>query len=1054
MKNVTYINASAGSGKTYTLTHKLADLIKDGKVKPQQVIMTTFTVKAANEMKEEAKRVLYEYGLFDEASQLDQALIGTIHSVANSFIKKYWFFMGLSPDMGVMAEEDTQFYISQSLSDLPTKEELQQLHYFCDEMGIQHDFSSDKTGMNYDFWKKDLEEIIAYTTNYEIVDYTRSVEESLKYLKKFVRKDASVNYTPDELRKLLNEHLVFLEGREENATNKRNIKKLQVLKRGVEHPNTAWYKDLYKLLKTPKGGELAQKVCEKLGADLWHTQKIYDFQEAYIKLLFELAQRWKERFSNFKKERNLLDYNDMEKYMNRLLHLPELAQEISGDFRYLFVDEYQDCSPIQVKIFDHLSNLMEHSFWVGDYKQAIYGFRGSDVPLTKAVVERISKGEDGCAMAKPLDTSYRSLPDIVNVCNETFRKTFAGVLHENSIMLNQHRENKENIQSLRVWKLEKDEDGDEGKQARLSCHIAHLIMQGVKPNEIAVLAQKNDYLNKLASYLTEKFNFPVNREGKPVSEMRVTPLILALLALILSDRDSLAKAQIAYLTEAGYNTGTIIDEKILLDNDSDQKKSTFLNEVPLVKKLLELRPLLMQQSVASLVETLIIELDLFNEVKKLPFPEESFSGLRTFIQAGRTFEEHCLQMNLPATINGFIDYITVTDPKGTGQADGIQLHTYWKSKGLQWKYVILTQLCEKQYDPKKFVKKDICGIHFRYAEQPSAENLYPEVYIQAMPKIYGIGNAPDDIQRQIEDTDVFLQVSKENLSEANRLLYVGMTRPQDVLILAIEPHAKTVHDLQWMKDIGLGNVKKYPEPDILGVGIPFQNCTLTPEQQEEVNSYLYQAESDVMRSKRVPYTGEYCTAEPKYVAPSSLHKKGTVLKNYTLGERIPLGNMGDKTMADVGDCIHQIFCGIEQQMNSDSYFTDLIESYGLKGTLTAPQAIRKSWENLTNWLTENHGAAQNIYHERPFTLLQNGQVFTGSIDLVWATQKGNILIDYKTCPLGPKYVLDSTSEHYAGWYAGQLDAYTAALNLAGEKVLKRYIYYPVSGLLCEVGPGK
>ena len=268
MKNVTYINASAGSGKTYTLTHKLADLIKDGKVKPQQVIMTTFTVKAANEMKEEAKRVLYEYGLFDEASQLDQALIGTIHSVANSFIKKYWFFMGLSPDMGVMAEEDTQFYISQSLSDLPTKEELQQLHYFCDEMGIQHDFSSDKTGMNYDFWKKDLEEIIAYTTNYEIVDYTRSVEESLKYLKKFVRKDASVNYTPDELRKLLNEHLVFLEGREENATNKRNIKKLQVLKRGVEHPNTAWYKDLYKLLKTPKGGELAQKVCEKLGADL------------------------------------------------------------------------------------------------------------------------------------------------------------------------------------------------------------------------------------------------------------------------------------------------------------------------------------------------------------------------------------------------------------------------------------------------------------------------------------------------------------------------------------------------------------------------------------------------------------------------------------------------------------------------------------------------------------------------------------------------------------------------------------------------------------------
>ena len=124
MKNVTYINASAGSGKTYTLTHLLAKLIKDKEVKPEQVIMTTFSVKAANEMKEEAKKVLYEGSQFDEATRIDQAMIGTIHSVAQAFIKKYWFFLGLSPDMGVMDEEDTKFYVSQSLSDLPTDETI------------------------------------------------------------------------------------------------------------------------------------------------------------------------------------------------------------------------------------------------------------------------------------------------------------------------------------------------------------------------------------------------------------------------------------------------------------------------------------------------------------------------------------------------------------------------------------------------------------------------------------------------------------------------------------------------------------------------------------------------------------------------------------------------------------------------------------------------------------------------------------------------------------------------------------------------------------------
>ena len=52
--------------------------------------------------------------------------------------------------------------------------------------------------------------------------------------------------------------------------------------------------------------------------------------------------------------------------------------------------------------------------------------------------------------------------------------------------------------------------------------------------------------------------------------------------------------------------------------------------------------------------------------------------------------------------------------------------------------------------------------------------------------------------------------------------------------------------------------------------------------------------------------------------------------------------------------------------------------------------------------------------------------------------------------MGPKAILDTQSEHYAAWYSGQLDAYQDALRAAGEKVLKRYLYYPVSGLLVAI----
>lgn len=1047
MKNVTYINASAGSGKTYTLTHKLAELIKSGSVRPDQVIMTTFTVKAANEMKEEAKKVLYENGLFEEATQLDQAMIGTIHSVANSLIKKYWFFLGLSPDMGVMADEDTQFYISQSLSDLPTHEELKQLHAFCENVGLQYSYSSGKTGFNYDFWKEDIEKVIAYTTNYEVENYDLSIQESLDYIRQFVNPDIHLSYNADELKAILDEHILFAETQRESKKKQDVLTGLRRLKRGVKSPTISWYKRLAAMLGSwTKCGPLGSKIREEL-TGLWHSQLVYDEQERYIRLLFLLADRWKERFRIFKRERNLLDYNDMEKYLCELLTHQDLAREISMGYRYLFVDEYQDCSPIQVKIFDRLSELMEHSYWVGDYKQAIYGFRGSDITLTKSVVDRIAIGRDGCEMDKPLDTSYRSLPDIVEVCNKTFLHTFGGVLDEKSITLKKHRTNDDGIKSVRYWDMENPE------WPQVTEHVANLVRQGVKPNQIAVLGRTNAPLNAMAGLLAENYGIPANRENVHLSEMKATPLVLALLALVSSEKDSLAKAQIAMMTEDGYGTRKLIEDKLLLDADEQVKETEFLNGVPLVHRLLALRPILKQQSLAALVETMIIELDLFNTVKKLEQFGESASCLSTIIQSGYAYEQHCLQMNMPATVNGFMDYLAVMDPVGTGNSDGVQLHTYHSSKGLQWKYVILTQLYEKKIDPKKYVRQDIYGIHFNYSEEPSAETPYPEVYIRVMPFIFGAGNTnvPADIQQQIEGTPLYGRVCEDSLSEDNRLLYVGMTRAQDVLVMTLQPHAKNVHALQWLEDVGLDCVKPEAEHDILGIGFAFEDDTLTQDQLDYVSSYRYLPEDEKLKTRRISYQRELCDAERKFVSPSSLHHKGVVENTFEISERLPQGTLVGKTMADVGNCIHQIFCGIEQHIDTESYYTGLIDSYGLSTFLTDYMAIRKAWESLVSWLTDKCGKAIQVYHERPFTLLKDGTVMTGSIDLVWQTAEGDILIDFKTCPLGTKYILDRDSEHYAGWYAGQLDAYTDALEEAGEKVLKRFIFYPVSGMLCEIG---
>lgn len=1045
MKNVTYINAGAGSGKTYRLTETLTSLIMSEKVKPEQVILTTFTTKAANEFKEKAKAFLYDKGLYDAAIQLDHAMIGTVHSVCQRMIGKYWFNLGLSPNMGVMAEEDTAYYISQSLSELPTDEELKVLHGFARYFDIRvKDGYTVKKAVNYDFWQDHLKAVIGFATNYELEDFKQSEEESLNYIRKFVKADSNCSFTYEELKAVIDEHEAFLRSRKQSTTNDERIKKLVQARRSLDRPTLGVLKSIDSTIGSPKGyGPLAEDFQNRM-AGIWTSQMVYDRQEEYIRLIFDLAQRWKENFAQFKRDKNLLDYNDMEKYMRLLMMNKDIAGEISQSYRYLFVDEFQDSSPIQVKIFDALSDLMEHSYWVGDYKQAIYGFRGSDIALTKAVVDSVSRKENGCD-TDTLDTSWRSLPDIVELNNHVFRKTFADVLEEKNICLKQHRKNENHEESLRYF-VSSDGCG-------VAEHVLKLLNQGIKPKDIAVLARANATLAEVASQL-KRYEIPSSREDTPIIKSSAYILTSSLLRILGSTKDSLAKATVAILTEEDYDTKTIIEEKILNDADDDAKTEDYLAEVPLIRRLTTIRPKLQQQSVASLVESIIIMLDLFNVVKKVEVDAAfGISCLQIIINTARVYEEHCVQMNLPATIDGFIAYIETVSPTGSGDANGIQLHTYHSCKGLQWKYVILMSLNTNVSDIKKAVRDETYGVHPVHVEEPAAENPYPDVFVRLTPWIYGTSmNVPDKISSVIETSVGFKQAYMDMLSETNRVFYVGMTRPQDVLILNIEKPKRGVTLLQWPRDNGVDTVSESipvkGDWDVFGTGHLFKDFTLTQEEIEKLENY---GDADSTLSMRLNMEEpDFKAGEPRYISPSHISKCGKTGKYYDFEQRIPLGK-NPEDMATVGNCIHQIFAGIEEHTSANRIEMDeIIRNYGLSAVLTDTDAILSAWKNLYDKLVLLHGEPVKTYHERPFRMDYDGQTIVGSIDLVWQTREGDILVDFKNNPMVAKYVLEPANEHFAGWYAGQLGAYQDALEAAGEKVLQRYIYYPVSGLLVEV----
>lgn len=1040
MKNVTYINAGAGSGKTYTLTKELLGLIKSG-VNPEKVILTTYTTKAAGEFREKAKAELYANGLFDAALRLDQALIGTVHSVCQRMIGKYWFNLGLSPDMSVMAEEDVKYYLSQSLAELPTDDELKFLHEFCRSFDIRETVDFKPLGLDYDFWQGHLKQIIEFTTSYEIADYGRSTEESLAFIRQFVDTACSVDVTDAEVDAMLSEARTYVNGSKRIKKKDDYFKKFNDVEHGRHERNVAWYMLVTKNLDV-KYGPTCQMVIERIGG-IWKSGDVYDLQEKYIRLMFGLAVRWRDNFASFKKEKNLLDFNDMEKYMRQLMQNRDIAADIAKSYNYLFVDEFQDSSPIQVKIFDALSDLMVHSYWVGDYKQAVYRFRGSDIELVKAVVDRISAGGEGCS-TRTLDTSHRSLPDIVEVDNEVFTRTFADVLDYDNIHLNRHRENTEGENSLRYFCA----DGPEG----VATHVAKLIAAGAKPNEIAVLARANATLANIAVALKE-MQIASSREDQSVVGTKTELLVKSLLQVTNSTKDTYAKATVAFLTGKDFGTQRIIEEKLANDSDGGNA-GTYLSEVPLIRHLLDIRPKLQQQSISSMVESLVIELNLYNVAKRFEEPSFAASCLQAITATARTYEEHSIQMNLPATIGGFIAYLEEVTPQAPGDANGVQLHTYHSCKGLQWRYVILTSLNAHPGNVKNAARYEMYGVHSDHSELPSADNPYPEVFIRLAPWIYGTAkNLPGEIEQTVTDSETFRHAYGAAVAEANRVLYVGMTRAKDVLLLNIEQPKKEGTLLQWFKDVGLdqaGTAADGPDGwDILCTGYKFTDFTITDSESESLPEFSDFDETDYME---LPLDDVRAQATlPKYVSPSGNRKKGPVISSHNFKARIPFGKQPDD-MAKVGDCIHQIFAGIEEIRPAYRIdMSEIIGSYGLKGVLIEQKSINGAWENLTGWLEEQFGPAVHTWHERPFMMYRDGQTVVGSIDFVWETREGLYLVDFKTCPMGADAVLDDSSEHYAGWYAGQLDDYAEALEKAGNKVLKRFIYYPVSGILAEIG---
>jgi ATP-dependent helicase/nuclease subunit A len=134
--------------------------------------------------------------------------------------------------------------------------------------------------------------------------------------------------------------------------------------------------------------------------------------------LKELIIKYDKKYTEKKEERKIIDFNDMEKYALLILEDDSISDVYKSKYKRVFVDEYQDTSPVQESIINKISR-ENNKFFVGDLKQSIYGFRASDPLLFKSRSDSYkNKTLPGNVIS--LSNNFRSSQNILDCANDVF----------------------------------------------------------------------------------------------------------------------------------------------------------------------------------------------------------------------------------------------------------------------------------------------------------------------------------------------------------------------------------------------------------------------------------------------------------------------------------------------------------------------------------------------------------------------------------------------------------------------------------------------------------
>ena len=572
------VSASAGSGKTFVMAERILDQLARG-VEIRQLFISTFTVKAATELKERLEKKISQQiqetqdlelkkHLGRQLADLPNAAIGTMDSFTQKFLTKHGYLLNLSPNFRILENESEQLLLKNEVF-----RQVFESHYQGKEQDkfskLVKNFagkSKDARGLRkqvymiYDFLQSTsnpqawLQE--SFLKGFEMADFTSSkeklaqdIQQRLWDLESFFRyhldNDAkefgkaayleAVQQVLDEIGALTHEST--FEQYQEALEGVVNISKA---KGGKALTNLSKKAEL-QALKEAYNQERKAKF-EKLNA--FNDQiTLLKFQEDYHQESWNLAKTFQVFMSDFveayrqrKREENAFEFADISHYTIEILeNFPQVRQEYQKRFHEVMVDEYQDTNHIQERMLELLSN-GHNRFMVGDIKQSIYRFRQADPQIFNEKFHTFNQdNKEGQLIL--LKENFRSSSEVLDATNDVFKhlmdKEVGEISYDGMHQLifgnTDLQANPENKAEVLLYDKDDEGDSDEeelatkkltGEMRMVIKEILHLHNdKGVPFKDIALLTAARSRNNQVLLALSE-YGIPVKTDDAEKSYLQ------------------------------------------------------------------------------------------------------------------------------------------------------------------------------------------------------------------------------------------------------------------------------------------------------------------------------------------------------------------------------------------------------------------------------------------------------------------------------------------------------------------------------------------------------